>query len=129
MLRRPPRSTRTDTLFPYTTLFRSIARLHAVPAFPHERHFQKLFKVQQAGANAVLYVVIIIGYIVRNGGDLRFQRGPAMKVKREMNNGLLQGPPRLFAGAVRLGETLQRLPLSNQPLPTGIGVLKTNQRT
>src|SRR3546814_10937481 len=31
MLRRPPRSTRTDTLFPYTTLFRSS---HAdVPAF------------------------------------------------------------------------------------------------
>src|SRR3546814_12228508 len=25
MLRRPPRSTRTDTLFPYTTLFRSPA--------------------------------------------------------------------------------------------------------
>src|SRR3546814_2817020 len=28
MLRRPPRSTLTDTLFPYTTLFRSILRLH-----------------------------------------------------------------------------------------------------
>src|SRR3546814_15013980 len=27
MIRRPPRSTRTDTLFPYTTLFRSGARL------------------------------------------------------------------------------------------------------
>src|SRR3546814_4900363 len=27
MLRRPPRSTRTDTLFPYTTLFRSIESL------------------------------------------------------------------------------------------------------
>src|SRR3546814_10974000 len=26
MIRRPPRSTRTDTLFPYTTLFRSLAR-------------------------------------------------------------------------------------------------------
>src|SRR3546814_17777114 len=25
MIRRPPRSTRTDTLFPYTTLFRSLA--------------------------------------------------------------------------------------------------------
>src|SRR3546814_11968929 len=25
MIRRPPRSTRTDTLFPYTTLFRSTA--------------------------------------------------------------------------------------------------------
>src|SRR3546814_20239876 len=28
MIRRPPRSTRTDTLFPYTTLFRSGAWLH-----------------------------------------------------------------------------------------------------
>src|SRR3546814_13980655 len=26
MIRRPPRSTRTDTLFPYTTRFRSVAR-------------------------------------------------------------------------------------------------------
>src|SRR3546814_4181139 len=28
MIRRPPRSTRTDTLFPYTTLFRS--NIHAI---------------------------------------------------------------------------------------------------
>src|SRR3546814_14867515 len=28
MLRRPPRSTRTDTLFPYTTLFRSLLAAH-----------------------------------------------------------------------------------------------------
>src|SRR3546814_12191335 len=28
MIRRPPRSTRTDTLFPYTTLFRSV--LHGI---------------------------------------------------------------------------------------------------
>src|SRR3546814_2711863 len=32
MIRRPPRSTRTDTLFPYTTLFRSRGVLHR-PAF------------------------------------------------------------------------------------------------
>src|SRR3546814_13424590 len=31
MIRRPPRSTRTDTLFPYTTLFRS----PAAPPVPH----------------------------------------------------------------------------------------------
>src|SRR3546814_12049331 len=30
MIRRPPRSTRTDTLFPYTTLFRSGDRVHQV---------------------------------------------------------------------------------------------------
>src|SRR3546814_6791801 len=28
MIRRPPRSTRTDTLFPYTTLFRSLPKLN-----------------------------------------------------------------------------------------------------
>src|SRR3546814_2520605 len=35
MIRRPPRSTRTDTLFPYTTLFRSISDLDAngLPGF------------------------------------------------------------------------------------------------
>src|SRR3546814_4017688 len=31
MIRRPPRSTRTDTLFPYTTLFRSADDLEDVP--------------------------------------------------------------------------------------------------
>src|SRR3546814_5878865 len=42
MIRRPPRSTRTDTLFPYTTLFRSYAaeafdryRADAVTANPY----------------------------------------------------------------------------------------------
>src|SRR3546814_14228072 len=47
MIRRPPRSTRTDTLFPYTTLFRSAGCApHALPhggddGGPHgvSRHF------------------------------------------------------------------------------------------
>src|SRR3546814_6054129 len=30
MIRRPPRSTRTDTLFPYTTLFRSLSNLQVI---------------------------------------------------------------------------------------------------
>src|SRR3546814_10314224 len=30
MMRRPPGSTRTDTLFPYTTLFRSEVRTHGI---------------------------------------------------------------------------------------------------
>src|SRR3546814_16656936 len=32
MIRRPPRSTRTDTLFPYTTLFRTPASMRPKPA-------------------------------------------------------------------------------------------------
>src|SRR3546814_3881912 len=34
MLRRPPRSTRTDTLFPYTTLFRSAPLPGQAAAYP-----------------------------------------------------------------------------------------------
>src|SRR3546814_14287399 len=37
MIRRPPRSTRTDTLFPYTTLFRSNRRAKHV--FPFLRKY------------------------------------------------------------------------------------------
>src|SRR3546814_13429723 len=33
MIRRPPRSTRTDTLFPYTTLFRSVDSVFTVSGF------------------------------------------------------------------------------------------------
>src|SRR3546814_13069180 len=33
MIRRPPRSTRTDALFPYTTLFRSTYMARRAPAF------------------------------------------------------------------------------------------------
>src|SRR3546814_2367805 len=46
MIRRPPRSTRTDTLFPYTTLFRSfgaesqntVAKLKGFAAIGHNRY-------------------------------------------------------------------------------------------
>src|SRR3546814_7235899 len=37
MIRRPPRSTRTDTLFPYTTLFRSLA-LEAITPLLRQEH-------------------------------------------------------------------------------------------
>src|SRR3546814_9222693 len=36
MIRRPPRSTRTDTLFPYTTLFRSSSHDRKKMAAQHE---------------------------------------------------------------------------------------------
>src|SRR3546814_7491235 len=42
MIRRPPRATRTDTLFPYTTLFRSPKRLDRA-------HRQFEFRAQDAG--------------------------------------------------------------------------------
>src|SRR3546814_8752394 len=46
MIRRPPRSTRTDTLFPYTTLFRSNRLIHGAPAFLAllQRHHESLLQ-------------------------------------------------------------------------------------
>src|SRR3546814_13651862 len=42
MIRRPPRSTRTDTLFPYTTLFRSArARTEGDPYLPFLRRLHQ----------------------------------------------------------------------------------------
>src|SRR3546814_7178045 len=56
MIRRPPRSTRTDTLFPYTTLFRSRLRITVQPidaetgkhlwAEKYDRELQDIFAVQ-----------------------------------------------------------------------------------
>src|SRR3546814_1655748 len=50
MIRRPPRSTRTDTLFPYTTLFRSDLALCRLV----EVGFRRLgYRVSTAGSGAV----------------------------------------------------------------------------
>src|SRR3546814_6121768 len=42
MIRRPPRSTRTDTLFPYTTLFRSPAKENKRDVKQQGRHHDLL---------------------------------------------------------------------------------------
>src|SRR3546814_4683368 len=53
MIRRPPRATRTDTLFPYTTLFRSEGQAGAVRTerqlLPHERWRWPRHASQQGG--------------------------------------------------------------------------------
>src|SRR3546814_516838 len=45
MIRRPPRSTRTDTLFPYTTLFRSVGAAFTSTATQHGGQETTLFSV------------------------------------------------------------------------------------
>src|SRR3546814_3744672 len=53
MIRRPPRSTRTDTLFPYTTLFRSAEHRH---------------KKQTGGRGQFGHVVIRVDPLPRGAG-------------------------------------------------------------
>src|SRR3546814_5660545 len=52
MIRRPPRSTRTDTLFPYTTLFRSAVALRSRSQLRSRTPFFNA--IDQAGSSGLL---------------------------------------------------------------------------
>src|SRR3546814_4338336 len=85
MIRRPPRSTRTDTLFPYTTLFRSDARMPrrhdavgdelplarrsemAVDAHPRAHH--RVFQLAKARAQIGEMLLAHLGIGVGGGAD------------------------------------------------------------
>src|SRR3546814_19077385 len=56
MIRRPPRSTRTDTLFPYTTLFRSQLKSQ----YGSVRVREKSAELQRVAADAVKIAAEII---------------------------------------------------------------------
>src|SRR3546814_11053134 len=60
MIRRPPRSTRTDTLFPYTTLFRSDR-----PEQVDQRH-EIAFRAPAAGVAACDLLRVQLGIFLRN---------------------------------------------------------------
>src|SRR3546814_5381228 len=49
MIRRPPRSTRTDTLFPYTTLFRSHTDAYTLDGYDSEGIFPSILGHEGAG--------------------------------------------------------------------------------
>src|SRR3546814_10074935 len=67
MIRRPPRSTRTDTLFPYTTLFRS--ELGEVDARPL---FDRLDEILARRRLAVVALEIEVGAVAETlGADHR----------------------------------------------------------
>src|SRR3546814_15250580 len=53
MLRRPPGSTRTDTLFPYTTLFRSDVAEHRLALGHRVAHFETSAAVRLRAAEEV----------------------------------------------------------------------------
>src|SRR3546814_10098238 len=61
MIRRPPRSTRTDTLFPYTTLFRSVQessreeKTQLVNELRHEYRLADLLQVARLPRSSFYY--------------------------------------------------------------------------
>src|SRR3546814_3585536 len=56
MIRRPPRSTRTDTLFPYTTLFRSWAKKRKYRSAPVEGEDGVEFSWREESAGRIRWI-------------------------------------------------------------------------
>src|SRR3546814_3305168 len=73
MIRRPPRSTRTDTLFPYTTLFRSRRLLAADMLFARRERQHKAalaVGIDRFAAQASRHLADIFG-LAREEADIR----------------------------------------------------------
>src|SRR3546814_17540309 len=68
MIRRPPRSTRTDTLFPYTTLFRSAALLSEL--FPPRIRYSSMSIPYHIGTGYFGgFLPLVSQYVVARIGD------------------------------------------------------------
>src|SRR3546814_14892527 len=88
MIRRPPRSTRTDTLFPYTTLFRSAfgtiveppKRLGAGAMLPQDAPLARLGETRLMDLFALIFAVLAIAFVwsavtvVRQGFEYTLER-------------------------------------------------------
>src|SRR3546814_18225099 len=87
MIRRPPRSTRTDTLFPYTTLFRS-TEINASIGFD-----RRLYRQGIAGSQAHCRMLVKQGLISAAEGK-KIAAG-LETILREIEAGKLRINPRL----------------------------------
>src|SRR3546814_17116060 len=63
MIRRPPRSTRTDTLFPYTTLFRSAELFGLEGLFYVVAHFDTGYDFLRIGIHFLLIGLLQTGIV------------------------------------------------------------------
>src|SRR3546814_14309395 len=102
MIRRPPRSTRTDTLFPYTTLFRSRSEekervLHSATTIPEtitaqhepEPGATAVFRCDASpriGAGHVYRFMALADALVRLGWHCRFLVGPEDRKSTRLNS-------------------------------------------
>src|SRR3546814_8720032 len=71
MIRRPPRSTRTDTLFPYTTLFRSATATAMLPGAVGLHWFYAALMASyllMGVGEASLLIIAAVTFLVVDGG-------------------------------------------------------------
>src|SRR3546814_2552642 len=112
MIRRPPRSTRTDTLFPYTTLFRSSLRYGRMPGQPA----WVILRVEKRGEFPVIEVL---------------DRGPGIPdavVRSEEHTSELQSLMRISYAVFCLKKKKQTNPQDNKRRPEQQQYQSNNKR-
>src|SRR3546814_7191474 len=95
MIRRPPRSTRTDTLFPYTTLFRS-SLFRSIVAIAPITDLQKLKEDSTKFSNN-----LVMQQLIGSGPHLR-EGSPAQNAER------IQVPVLMVAGGLGHDSTIDQ---------------------
>src|SRR3546814_5991554 len=90
MVRRPPRSTRTDTLFPYTTLFRSACALFEEGDEPEVRQWLDQVAMENGGVcQDAMIVETLQGWIDQD------RKHTALKARSEEHTSELQSLMRI----------------------------------
>src|SRR3546814_14538721 len=102
MIRRPPRSTRTDTLFPYTTLFRSLTAAARRLSVEHTTVSRRV-QACEASAGAPLFTRSASGYALTEAGRKLLPRAEAMEQAFAGIERSLAGESREPSGLVRIG--------------------------
>src|SRR3546814_7637273 len=128
MIRRPPRFTRTDTLFPYTTLFRSGQVLHLLPGTGTGRetsHPRREFRRPLQSGAAVLHQPDRgRAWTYRGGAHLRAEQGrDARHPRSEEHTSELQSLMRLSYAVFCLKKKTHTY--TNQPHITQSPKIKT----
>ena len=89
-----------------------------------QRHAQQGVDVEQAGAKAVVDVVVVVGDVVGDRRHLRLQPRPAAKLEVEAGIGLGQRPAGLRHRPVVLGQPFQRFPAQIEAVEADVGRLQ-----
>src|SRR3546814_13517773 len=103
MIRRPPRSTRTDTLFPYTTLFRSHAGDEPVGK-AHEPGVAIVLRGARLAEGVDAKLRVAAGAVIARGMEQRQHLAPCLFGQRA----LAAGPPFDPALRPRSGDAVRR---------------------
>src|SRR3546814_15329929 len=121
MIRRPPRSTRTDTLFPYTTLFRSqlvpaIGVLRQAAAVPQERR-----GVLEAGQIFAVLLGLALAILGRALADFPIGRSQESRLLVGVEIGIPAPALQCRLGAARIGQDRGGDGGGGEPLPGRTG--------